>query len=448
MSESLSYLSGFAAAHSSEVLEGAVPRRQNSPRRVAYGLHAEQLNGASFTVPRAQNHRTWLYRIRPSVVHGEFLPVEHGEFGLGYRETQPDPNLLGFRPRPLPGQGTGIDFVSSLSTIAGAGDPSAGAGLAVHGYACNVDMDDAAIYNADGDWMLIPDTGTLRITTELGVLRVSPGQIAVVQRGMVMSVALEGGPVRGLVLEVYGRHFELPERGVIGANGLADSRHFESPVAAYEDREVPGGFRLLAKMGGRLFEAKRSHSPFDVVGWHGDYLPYRYDLSKFNAMGTVTWDHPDPSIFTVLTAPLDHPGENLADLVVFPTTRWDVAEDTLRPPFYHRNRATEFNTIITGPTSEDRVFSRGGYFYTPPFSAHGVASEAVDHYLRMSDEEANQPRRVHGSSMWIQVESTLPLSFSPAALASTTRDPKFREFASGARSYFEPTRRVVEFGED
>jgi homogentisate 1,2-dioxygenase len=302
-------------------------------------------------------------------------------------------------------------------------------------------MGDCALYSADGDLMLIPDTGALEVRTELGLMRVAPGQLAVVPRGLLMSVGVPDGVARGLVLEVYARHFQLPERGVIGANGLADERHFESPVAAYEDREVEGGYRIVAKMGGRLWQGRKSHSPFDVVGWHGDYLPYRYDLSKFNAMGTVTWDHPDPSIFTVLSAPLDHPGENLADFVVFPNPRWDVAWDTFRPPYYHRNAATEFNALVAGPTSPERVFTRGGYFYTPPFTAHGVKPEIVEKWYRMSDDEANAPKLLRGDHLWIQFESTLPLSFSSHALESETRDRSFREFASGVRSYFDPNQR-------
>jgi len=439
LTDQLSYLSGFGVALTSEALEGAVPRRQNSPRRGPYGLHAEQVNGTAFTVPRQRNQRTWLYRIRPSVSHGEFAPLDGASLAPSYRESHVDPNLLGFRPRPLPSPGTGVDFVAGLETIAGAA--SADGGLAVHTFACEADMVNAAIYNGDGDWMLIPDTGTLRITTELGVLRVSPGQLVVLPRGLLMSVALESGPARGLVFEIQGRHFELPERGPIGANGLADARHFQSPVASYEDREVPDGYRILTKTGGRLFQARRSYSPFDVVGWHGNYVPYRYDLSNFNGVGSVTWDHPDPSIFTVLSAPLVRPGENLADLVFFPTPRWDVAMDTFRPPYYHRNAAGELNAIITGPTSPERVFTRGGYFYTPPFTAHGVSAEVVERELGRSDDEANQPRYLASASYWIQLESVLPLAFSPAALASPTRDPAFREFASGARSYFDPERR-------
>jgi len=441
LTDKLSYLSGFGMALSSEALEGAVPRRQNSPRHAPYGLHPEQVNGTAFTVPRQRNLRTWLYRIRPSVSHGEFSPVDGVGLAPSYRDTSPNPNLLGFRPRPLPDAGAGIDFVAGLETIAGAGDPSTGPGLAIHTFACDADMVDSAIYDGDGDWLLLPDTGTLRITTELGMLRVSPGQIAVVPRGMLMSVALESGPARGLVFEIRGRHFELPERGPIGANMLADPRHFQSPVARYEDREVADGFRILAKTAGRVFEARRSHSPFDVVAWHGNYVPYRYDLSTFNAVGSVTWDHPDPSIYTVLSAPLDRPGENLADLVFFPNPRWEVAMDTFRPPYYHRNAAGELNAIITGPTSADRVFTRGGYFYTPPFTAHGVSPDVIDREIGLSDERANQPHFLASPSYWIQLESVLPLAFSPAALSSPTRDLAFREFASGARSYFDPERR-------
>lgn len=444
MSEELRYLQGLGAAHTSEALEGAVPWLQNSPRKLPYGLHAEQINGTPFTVPRAENKRAWMYRIRPSVIHGEPVPIESAAISLAYLERPACVSLTGWRPRALP-EGGRTDFLDGLGVIAGAGDPSLGRGLAFYSYAADADMEDAGFCDADGDLMILPDTGALRVRTEYGWLGVAPGELAVIGRGMPFSVALEDGPVRGFVMEIYARHFELPQRGVIGANGLADERHFEVPTASYEDREVAGGFRLVLKAGGSLSEARRSHSPWDVVGWHGDYYPYKYDLSRFNAMGTVTWDHPDPSIYTVLSAPLDHPGANLADLVVFPNPRWDVAEHTLRPPYYHRNAATELNFIVKGATGP-RVFSRGGCFLTPPFAAHGVGPDTIEHHYAMGDEEADRPTRIATDMLWMQFESALPLRLSPRAETGPERDPDFRSFASGARAYFDPSRRDVAIG--
>ncbi len=427
--------SGFGNTLESEALPGALPRDQNSPRLVPFGLYAEQINGTSFTVPRAHNQRAWLYRIRPSVAHGAFSPLAHPGINLDYLDQRPTPELIGWRPRPLPGPEQSIDFIDGLITIAGAGDPADERGLAVHGYVATSAMTDRAFYDADGDLMLLPDTGGIVLRTELGVLHVHPGELAVVPRGIKFAVdPLERGAIRGFVLEVYARHFELPDRGPIGANGLADARHFRTPVAAYEDREIEG-FELITKLGGHMWRAEQGHSPFDVVAWHGNYAPYKWSFSDFNAIGSVSYDHPDPSIFTVLTAKLDQAGENAADLVVFPD-RWDVAKHTLRPPFHHRNAATEFNAIITGPSNPQRVFTRGGHFLTPPFTAHGVAVESYERAIGLADEVADQPRWLGASSRWIQFETTLPLRLSPSAERAEHRDPSFREFASGARKHF------------
>lgn len=436
MHDTLKYLSGFGSTVQSEALPGAVPAGQNSPHHPPYGLHAEQINGVPFTVPRFGNARTWMYRIRPSVNHGEFSPREGGQFGLTYLEGAAGPDLLGWCPRPMPDEAT--DFLDGLATVVGSGHPSDGPGFALHSYVATKDMVDVALYDADGDLMILPDTGRLRLQSELGWLEVGPGQLAVIPRGLVFSVALVDGPARGFVGETYGRHFHLPERGPIGSNGLADERHFEMPVAAWEDREVSDGFVIVAKMGGRLYEARRSHSPFDVVGWHGKYAPYRYDLARFNAMGTVTWDHPDPSIYTVMSAPLHEAGQNLADLVVFPNPRYEVAQHTFRPPFFHRNAATELNFIVKGPSNPSEVFTRGGLFMTPPFSAHGVAVETIERTLAQSEDEASQPKKMAGSSLWLQFESALPLRVSPWAMQTPYRRPNFRAFAQGVEPTFDP----------
>jgi homogentisate 1,2-dioxygenase len=443
MTDTIEYQSGFWSPLTSEALPGAVPGAQNTPRKVPYGLTPELISGTAFTVPRHDNGRTWLYRVRPSVIHHELEPIDGGRFSLDYLSSEPDPNLMAWRPRPMPGSAP-IDFIQSLETLAGAGDPRSEPGLAIHTYAANADMVDAALYNADGDFMLLPDAGTVVITTELGVLRVAPGEIAIVPRGIVFRVSVPDTGARGLLAEIYGRHFRLPERGVIGSNGLADERHFRAPVAAYEDRTVTSGFRLLVKSGGRLYATTRETSPFDVVGWHGNFYPVKYDLRTFNAMGTVTWDHPDPSIYSVLSAPLDRPGENLADLVVFPPRRWDVAEHTFRPPFYHRNAATEINSLVSGSSDPNLVFTSGGIFITPPFSAHGVSPDSVERNLRLSDKIADRPEKVRSSNIWLQFETVLAVRYPRWAMELPHREAQFRNFASAARSYFDPTRRDVD----
>ena len=439
------YLEGFGNTAESEALPGALPAHQNSPRKVPYGLYAEQINGTSFTVPRAHNQRAWLYRIMPSVAHSAFEPLDHAGVNLDYLGEPPTPDLVGWRPVPIPQSGEGsarVDFVDGLRTVAGNGDPTDERGLAVHVYAANAAMEDRAMYDGDGDLMFLPDTGGIELKTEFGLLHVHPGEVAVVPRGIKFAVApLDGDApgIRGLVLEIYARHFELPDRGPIGANGLADERHFRTPVAAYEDRQVEG-YEIVAKFGGKLWRATQGHSAFDVVAWHGNYAPYKWSFDEFNAIGTISFDHPDPSIFTVLSAKLDEPGENTADLVIFPD-RWDVAQHTLRPPYYHRNAATEFNAIVTGPSNDKLVFTRGGHFMTPPFTAHGIKVEGYERAINMDDETADQPRYLKGSMRWIQFESTLPLRVSPWARDAAHRDPEFRSFADRAKRHFDPNER-------
>ena len=239
------------------------------------------MNGTAFTAPRASNARSWLYRIRPSVVESPPAPLTHERLGRDYLAEPPNPSLLGFRPLPL-AEAEG-DFVDGLSTLAGAGDPAEGPGVAVHLFVAKEHMGRRAFASTDGDLLIAPDTGTLLVRTELGRLTVAPGQIAVVPRALRFAVDLVDGPARGYVFEPYGTRFELPDRGLLGANGLADARHFEIPVACYEDDDEP--FRITTKHGGALWDTTRTGSPFDVVAWHGNYAPYRYDLSRFSPVG-------------------------------------------------------------------------------------------------------------------------------------------------------------------
>ena len=414
----LETLPGFRATHESEALPGALPRGQNSPREAPFGLHPEQINGVGFTVRRADNLRTWVYRIRPSVLQSDFAPYEGNPRFTGlFDEAVATPELCRWAAPPLPEGAT--DFLDGLVTLAGNGDPTLRSGLAIHVYAANASMEDRVFYDADGDLLVVPERGRLRVRTELGLLDVAPGQIFVLPRGLRASFGLPDGEARGYVLESFGGPFDLPERGPVGANGYADARHFEHPVAAFEDRQAP--FELVAKLGGRLHVARLEHSPFDVVAWHGNLAPFRYDLRHFNAMGSVTFDHPDPSIFTVLTVPFDALGNNLADFVVFPP-RWDVAEHTFRPPYFHRNAATEFNGIVSMP-APGRGFEPGGYFLTPTLTAHGVASSAVRRALGGDDT----PQRLPDDSLWVMFETILTLKVLPWALEADTRDRAFRD---------------------
>lgn len=427
--DSIRYQTGFGGHFESEALEGALPREQNSPRQVPHGLYAEQLNGSPFTARRGRNLRSWLYRIRPTVAEGRFERSGDGHLSLAYLGQPTDPNLVGWKPLPLEGD---HDFVDGLRTLCGAGDPASRHGVAVHLFTAQRSMERRAFASADGDLLLAPDTGELRLVTELGRLSISPGQIAVVPQGLRFAVELHAGPARGYVFEPYGRHFELPDRGPIGANGLADERHFEHPVAAFD--EDGAEWRISLKQGGLRWETTRTGTPFDVVAWHGNYAPYRYDLERFSPMGAVRVDHPDPSIYTVLTAPLDRPGDSAADFVFFPA-RWEMTEHTFRPPFHHRNATTEINGIVRG-AGGDRVFARGGCFITPPFTGHGVRADSIDRYLEMSDREADRPERLDHSSMWIQLETLFPMRVTPWAADAEGRDRSFGEGPRGVRSRF------------
>lgn len=293
-------------------------------------MYAEQLSGTAFTAPRKDNQRTWFYRIRPSVVHKPFEKYTKNKFFLSnFDEQEPNPNQMRWKPFDIP-SGT-LDFVEGIHTVCGAGDPKSRHGIAVHVYLCNKSMDNKAFYNSDGDFLIVPQYGALDITTEMGKIYVEPNQIVVIQQGIRFSVNVEG-PTRGYILEVYDGHFQIPDLGPIGANGLALPRDFEIPTAWFEERDE--SFEIITKFQGGLFVANQNHSPFDVVAWHGNYAPYKYDLSKFMVINSVSFDHCDPSIFTVLTCPSLKPGTAIADFVIFPP-RWSVHENTFRPPYYH-----------------------------------------------------------------------------------------------------------------
>jgi homogentisate 1,2-dioxygenase len=401
---------GFANTLESEAVAGALPPGQNSPRRPPFDLYAEQISGAGFTTRRADNLRTWCYRIRPSSQRRAFTPLGHPHFGAGFAGRPAEVNLTGWGPLPFP-EGP-QDFLDGLVTVAGAGAPELRRGCAIHLYCANRDMDRRAFYDADGDLLLLPEQGALTVLTELGPLDVAPGQIAVLPRGLLFSVLLHGPLARGYLAESYGRHFSLPERGPVGANGLADARHFRAPAAWYEDRLAPD-FRVVAKLGGQLHQASQDHSPFDVVAWQGNHLPFRYDLGDFSPLGSVRVDHPDPSIYTVLSAPLDEPGAHTLDLIVFPP-RWDVSEGTFRPPFFHRNPVTEVNGIIREAAPPGSPFVPGVCFLTPSFTAHGPSGGAVARTRALTDAQADAPSR-SGDSLWFQLETTLPLALTPWA---------------------------------
>ncbi|KYN18225.1 Homogentisate 1,2-dioxygenase [Trachymyrmex cornetzi] len=370
------YLTGFGCEFSSEDerCPGALPIGQNNPQKCPYGLYAEQLSGTAFTVPRSQNKRSWLYRIRPSVVHNPFKSFTRSHGAESYvkndwNETYPNPNQLRWKTFDVPTRrDPEVDFIEGLHTLCGAGDPKMRQGVAIHVYLCNASMKNRAFYNADGDFLIVPQLGTLQITTEFGKIRCEPNEICVIQQGMRFSMTVFG-PSRGYILEVFDNHFQLPELGPIGANGLANPRDFQTPVAWYEDREID--YEIICKYQGKLFVANQGHSPFDVIAWHGNYVPYKYDLNRFMIINSVSFDHCDPSIFTVLTCPTNKPGTAAADFVIFPP-RWSVQEHTFRPPYYHRNCMSEFMGLIKGHyEAKEDGFSAGGASLHSIMTPHG-----------------------------------------------------------------------------
>ncbi len=434
----LKYLSGLGNAHASEALPGALPRHQNTPDKVPYGLYAEQLNGTAFTVERHRNARTWFYRIRPSVSHSAFEPISNGLLTNDFSNAVASPELMRWRPLSIPTEGA-TDFIQGLKTVGGSGDPTTRDGFAVHVYAANADMTNKAFYNSDGELLIAPETGSLLLHTEYGRLHVEQGEFAVVGRGMKFSVSLPDGSGRGYVLEVYNGSLRLPERGPIGANGLADERHFMVPTAWYEDRTVADdGYELVTKFAGQLHSARQGHSPFDVVAWHGNFVPYKYNVAHFNSMGSVSFDHPDPSLLTVMTAPRDDHGNAVVDVIFFPG-RWDVAEHTFRPPYLHRNAALEFSGIIKGATNSASGYDQGIYTVTPGMTAHAIAADSYNRALDGGRDDS--PHRLSDDSLWIMFESTMVMKFTPWALTSDNREDDFRRVHKAYRSRFTPNER-------
>ncbi len=356
------YNTGFGNEFATEAIEGALPRGQNSPQRVALGLYAEQFSGSPFTAPRHLQKRSWLYRIRPSVLHEPFAFLRDAP------EIPPtSPTQLRWDPLPIPAEPT--DFVDGLTTIA------TNDGVGVHIYRANRAMTDRFFYDADGELLIVPELGAITLHTELGIIDAKPGEIAVIPRGAKFRVDIEG-EARGYIAENLGLPFRLPDLGPIGSNGLANPRDFLTPVAAYEDRE--GDFALVAKFDGRLWTARIDHSPLDVVAWHGNYAPYKYDLANFNVMNTVSFDHADPSIFTVLTSPSEIAGTANCDFVIFPP-RWMVAEHTFRPPYFHRNIMNEYMGLIYGAyDAKAEGFVPGGASLHNGMSGHGPDAATFD----------------------------------------------------------------------
>ncbi|RNF84406.1 homogentisate 1,2-dioxygenase [Montanilutibacter psychrotolerans] len=434
--KSNSYQSGFGNEFATEAVAGALPVGRNSPQRVAHGLYAEQLSGTAFTAPRGENRRSWLYRIRPAAMHGTFSPYAapadtprfHSDFGQG----PITPDQLRWSPLPLPSVdgGAAVDFVDGLFTMAGNGSPAAQHGVGIHLYAANADMQGRYFYDADGELLIVPQLGRLRIETELGVLDVEPQEIAVVPRGVRFRVALPDGEARGYVCENFGALLRLPDLGPIGSNGLANPRDFLTPCAEYEDLE--GDFELIAKFQGHLWRADIGHSPLDVVAWHGNYAPYKYDLRRFNTIGSISFDHPDPSIFLVLHSASDTPGTSNLDFVIFPP-RWLVAQDTFRPPWFHRNIASEFMGLIHGQyDAKAEGFAPGGASLHNSMTGHGPDAATFD---KASASDLSRPD-VIAETMAFMFETRAVIRPTAQALDAAHRQRDYQACWAGLRSHF------------
>lgn len=374
------YQPGFGNSFESEAIPGVIPHGQNSPRAIRFGLYAEQMTGSSFVAPRAANRKAWLYRSRPAVAHQGFQDLpDLADTEATFLPMNPrvhiSPTQLAWKPTPIPDASAGdkVDFVRGLKTVAGSGDPTLREGLATHVYVCNTSMANDAFVNSDGDFLIVPQQGILDIQTEFGFLYVQPGEVCVIQRGQRFKVNVDG-PTRGYILEVWGSSFQLPELGALGANGLANPRDFLHPVAAYHvTKDDP--WTVTYKLGGKFFASRQNHCPFDVIAWHGNYVPYKYDLTKFVNVGSISVDHIDPSIFCVLTAPSRDPASPLCDFLIF-SPRWDVASHTYRPPYYHRNCASELMGLIYGEYGgRSDGFDPGSISFECGFVPHGVAYE-------------------------------------------------------------------------
>ncbi|MCX8133384.1 MAG: homogentisate 1,2-dioxygenase [Roseococcus sp.] len=431
--ETAGYMSGFGNGFETEALPGALPVGRNSPQRCAYGLYAEQLSGSPFTAPRASNERSWLYRIRPTIAHWNSLrprapglwrsaPCEEG------RDLPPAP----YRWAPVPVPEKAGTFIEGIRTVTTAGDSDAAAGMAASLWLCDRSMTDEVFWNADAEMLLVPQMGALLLRTEFGRIHIAPGEIAVIPRGVKFAVDVEG-PSRGYLCENYGGAFTLPERGPIGANCLANPRDFLTPVAHYEDRETP--HRLTVKWGGRLWETELPWSPLDVVAWHGNYAPYKYDLRRFSPVGPLLFDHADPSIFTVLTAPSETPGTANVDFVIFPD-RWMVAENTFRPPWYHMNVMSEFMGLIYGQyDAKPEGFKPGGISLHNRMLPHGPDADAFEGASRAE----LRPHKLEGT-MAFMFETRLPQRVTDWAAGIAERERGYEHYGRALKRHFDPAR--------
>ncbi len=420
MTDALKYMTGFGGHFETEAVDGALPKGRNSPQRPAYGLYAEQVSGSPFTAPRHENRRSWLYRMRPTADHRPYRRYEGAKlFAPGPVKEPLAPNRLRWDPpADLP---SGTDFVDGLVTMLVNRSPEDIEGVAVHLYRASKSMERRVFVDADGELLILPQSGTIQVVTEFGRMELAPGWVGLVPRGIKFRVEVDG-EARGYVAENHGAPFRLPDLGPIGSNGLANPRDFEIPVAWFEDSDGPT--EVVQKSLDSLWTTTLDHSPLDVVAWHGNYAPSRYALARFNTIGTVSFDHPDPSIFTVLTSPSDIPGRANADFVIFPP-RWMVAEDTFRPPWFHRNVMSEAMGLIHGAyDAKAEGFAPGGLSLHNLMSGHGPD---VDSWKKASGAEL-KPAKIE-NTLAFMIESCWP--YRPTQFALDRSQPDYDEAWAG-----------------
>ncbi|HEX8757006.1 MAG TPA: homogentisate 1,2-dioxygenase [Steroidobacteraceae bacterium] len=428
---SLRYLPGFGNHFATEALPGALPEGRNSPQRCPYGLYAEQFSGTAFTAPRQANRRSWLYRIRPAAVLARpFEPLAHRAVAGHFDTLSASPNPLRWSPPPIPREP--LDFIDGLLTLGGTGSPDAHSGCGIHWYLANRSMRDRFFYDADGELLIVPQLGRLRLATELGILEAAPQEVLLIPRGLRFRVELPDGEARGYICESFGAPMRLPDLGPIGSNGLANPRDFQTPVAWYEDRD--GQMELVAKFGGELWRATLDHSPLDVVAWHGNNAPCKYDLRRFNTIGSVSYDHPDPSIFLVLQSISDTPGVDSVDFVIFPP-RWLAMEDTFRPPWFHRNIASECMGLIHGVyDAKAGGFEPGGASLHNCMTGHGPDAETFE---RASSADTTRPQRI-GDTMAFMFETRTVIRPTRLALQLPQLQSEYTQCWRGLAKRFTP----------
>ena len=423
------YMPGFGNDHETEALPGALPQGRNSPQRCPYGLYAEQLSGTAFTVHPPE--RTWCYRIRPSVKHS----TRYRRIDMPYWKSAPciDADIVSlgqYRWNPVPMPDVPLNWITGMRTMTTAGDVHTQVGMAAHVYLVTESMEDAYFYSADSELLVVPQEGRLRFHTELGIMDIEPQEIAILPRGLVYRVELLQGPARGFVCENYGQKFELPGRGPIGANCLANPRDFKAPVAAFEDREVPS--TVTVKWCGQFHVTEIGQSPLDVVAWHGNYAPCKYDLKAYCPVGAILFDHPDPSIFTVLTAPSGSPGTANIDFVLF-RERWMVAEDTFRPPWYHKNIMSELMGNIYGIyDAKPEGFVPGGMSLHNMMLPHGPDLQAFEG-ASTADLQAGKLE----NTMSFMFETRFPQQLTPFAATEAPLQDDYIDCWANMKKHFD-----------